>query len=454
MRSLIVVLLIMALGAGRATAGLPAAVDGAPLPSLAPVLKRVMPGVVNIATYARVKGIDHWFDDPFFRRFFDMPRLESDRRQRNSLGSGVVWQAERGLILTNHHVIQGAERIVVTTQDGADYQAVLVGSDQASDVALIRIDADNLTALPLGDSDRLEVGDFVVAIGNPFGLNQTVTSGIVSAKGRTDLGIDSYEDFIQTDASINPGNSGGALINLRGEWVGVNTAIYSPGRRGGNVDIGFAIQVNRAVAIARQLARHGRVQRVELGVAVQDLDADLAAAFNLTQRGGSVITDVVSGSPAFKAGLQPGDVVTDIDGKRIVNSAQLRNTVGLAAQGDELAVTLIREGRALTLTVLMTPGERAQLAGAQLDPRLAGARLQDVVVSRRDGGVARYVRFVAVKPRSRAAVHGIREDDTLLAYNRRSVRAIAELAALRRSAGALRTLTILRGDQRLALIFR
>ena len=454
MRLLISALLVVALCAGRGLAALPAAVDGAPLPSLAPVLKRVMPGVVNIATYSRVQGVDHWFDDPFFRRFFRLPQLESDRRRRNSLGSGVVLKAERGLILTNHHVIQDAESIVVTMQDGADYQATLVGSDQASDVALIRIDADGLTALPLGDSDRLAVGDFVVAIGNPFGLSQTVTSGIVSAKGRTGLGIESYEDFIQTDASINPGNSGGALINLRGELVGINTAIYAPGRRGGNVGIGFAIPVNRAVAIARQLERHGRVQRVALGVAVQGLDADLAAAFKLAGRGGSLITDVVRGSPAFKAGLQPGDVVIDIDGKRIVNSAQFRNTVGLAALGDELAVTLVRQGRTVALTIPMTPGERAQLNGAELDPRLAGARLQDVMVSRRDGGVARYARFVAVLPRSRAAVNGIREDDTVLAYNRQPVRSVAELTALRDRGAVLQSLTLLRGNRQLVVIFR
>ena len=241
-------------------AAIPAAIDGQPLPSLAPMLQRVQGAVVNIATEAEVtirRQANPFLDDPFFRRFFDQQPTQPRSQKRQGLGSGVVFDAAEGLILTNAHVIEGADKITVTLKDGREAIAQLVGTDKDSDVAVIQVELNNLMQIPLGNSDILQVGDFVVAIGNPFGLRQTVTSGIVSALGRSGLGIENYEDFIQTDASINPGNSGGALVNLRGELIGINTAIVAPS--GGNVGIGFSIPINMALQIKNQLVQHGEV---------------------------------------------------------------------------------------------------------------------------------------------------------------------------------------------------
>ncbi|WP_373054394.1 trypsin-like peptidase domain-containing protein, partial [Thioalkalivibrio sp.] len=296
MRRLIplLILAMAVLEAAPATAQLPAAVDGQPLPSLAPMLERTIPGVVNIATRARVvESASPLFDDPFFRRFFDVPERE---RERQGLGSGVIVDADAGTILTNSHVIARADTILVTLHDGRQYEAEVVGADPATDVAVIRIDADDLQAIPLADSDALRVGDFVVAIGNPFGLGQTVTSGIVSALGRSGIGGAGFEDFIQTDASINPGNSGGALVNLRGELVGINTALLARG--GGNIGIGFAIPANMARQIQEHLLAEGQVERGALGVEMQDLTPALAQAFGLDVSQGAVITRVVRGSAA------------------------------------------------------------------------------------------------------------------------------------------------------------
>ena len=258
--------------------GLPAIVDGQPLPSLAPMLEQTTAAVVNISTSGTMQDADPFFDDPFFKHFFDLPE-RSQRNQSQSLGSGVIVEASRGLVVTNHHVIENAEEIFVTLTDGRELTAELVGSDPVADIAVIRIEADNLLALQWADSDVLRVGDFVVAIGNPFGLGQTVTSGIVSALGRSGLGIEEIEDFIQTDASINPGNSGGALVNLRGELIGINTAIVGPS--GGNVGIGFAIPSNLAFDLMQQLVSDGEVRRGKLGVSLQELTEELEQVFGV-----------------------------------------------------------------------------------------------------------------------------------------------------------------------------
>src|SRR5690606_23789899 len=264
-----------------AQAQLPAAVDGQPLPSLAPMLELVTPAVVSIQSRSTVRLRDPLMDDPFFRRFFGLPATPRERVQQ-SLGSGVVVDAQRGLVLTNYHVIDGADDISVTLADGRVLEADHVGSDEDTDVALIRIPAENLSAIRLADSDAIAVGDFVVAVGNPFGLGQTVTSGIVSALGRSGLSGLGYQNFIQTDASINPGNSGGALVNLRGELVGINTAIFNPsGSRSGNIGIGFAIPANLAQRVMQQLLTFGEVRRGSLGVEAQDLDAALAATLGI-----------------------------------------------------------------------------------------------------------------------------------------------------------------------------
>jgi Do/DeqQ family serine protease len=337
--------------AGRATpaAVVPAPVAGALLDAergvltLAPLLADITPGVVNIAVRSRVeRPANPLVDDPFFRRFFDLPEVP---RQRDvlSAGSGVIVDARRGYVLTNSHVVANAAEVQVTLKDARTYPARLVGSDPATDVALLQVDARDLTAVPLGDSARLEVGDLVVAIGNPFGLGQTVTSGIVSALGRSGLGIEGYEDFIQTDASVNPGNSGGALVNSRGELVGINTAILGPS--GSNIGIGFAVPVNMARAVMTQLVEHGEVRRGRLGITIQDLTPALADAMSLDLRGGAVISAIEADSPAARAGLALGDVIVEVNGQPVLDADDLRNLIGLLPVGTDLAIVLYRDGR-------------------------------------------------------------------------------------------------------------
>jgi Do/DeqQ family serine protease len=285
------------------------AIDGEPLPSLAPVLERVTPSVVNIYTETRVQVRSPLLDDPFFRRFFNVPERARERISR-SLGSGVIVDAERGYILTNNHVIEGSTDISVTLHDGRSFSAEMMGTDPDTDLAMIRVEADELEELALADSRELRVGDFVVAVGNPFGLGQTVTSGIVSALGRAGVRGLEFQNFIQTDASINPGNSGGALINLRGELVGINSAIFTPS--GGNVGIGFAIPSSMAQYVMDQLIEFGEVRRGTLGLFVQDLSGELADALELDVNGGALVAEVVDDSPAAKSGIKAGDVIVSV----------------------------------------------------------------------------------------------------------------------------------------------
>jgi Do/DeqQ family serine protease len=317
------------------------------VPTLAPLLKEVTPAVVNIATKGH-ENVNPLYNDPLFRRFYKVPE-GAEQRETQAAGSGVIIDAKAGYVVTNNHVIEHADEIVVTLKDNRQLKAKLVGADPDTDVAVLKVEAKNLTALEIGDSDKLEVGDFVVAIGNPFGLGQTVTSGIVSALGRTGLGIESYENFIQTDASINPGNSGGALINLRGELIGINTAIVGPS--GGNVGIGFAVPINMARSVVQQLIAHGEVKRGRLGVEVEDLTPDIAEALHVEAAGGAVIKRVEPGSPARRAGLQAGDVILAIDGTPIQGSSDLRNRVGLTAVGQTVQLTILRHGSQQTVGV-------------------------------------------------------------------------------------------------------
>jgi serine protease DegQ len=318
-------------------------------PTLAPMLETVLPAVVNISTTSTVEEQDNTpLGGRSSKPYFKFPNMPPRERQQQSLGSGVIVNAEKGLILTSHHVIADADQVTVTLQDGRDFEAVTVGVDAETDVAVIKIGATNLKALPFGDSQSLRVGDFVVAIGSPFGLSQTVTSGIVSAVGRSGLGIEGYEDFIQTDASINPGNSGGALVDLNGELVGISTAIVGPA--GGNVGIGFAIPSRLAQSVMQQIVQYGEVQRGKLGVGVHDLTPDLAHALGLERGGGALISLVQPDSPAAKAGLRAGDVVTAIDGAPVANAGSLRNTVGLLQVGSEIKLDILRNGEKRTVT--------------------------------------------------------------------------------------------------------
>ncbi|MFO1352563.1 MAG: Do family serine endopeptidase [Gammaproteobacteria bacterium] len=327
----------------------PVATAAQPLPSLAPMLRRVAPAVVNISSEGKVKlQPNPLLDDPFFRRFFNIPKQPRERRAE-SLGSGVVIDAARGYIVTNHHVVDHADAITVTLNDGRQFKAKTIGVDPEADVAVIQIPAERLTALTLGDSDGLQVGDYVVAIGNPFGLGQTVTAGIVSALGRSGLGIEGYENFIQTDASINPGNSGGPLVNLRGELIGINTAILAPS--GGNIGISFAIPVNMVQGLVGQLLRYGQVRRGQIGISVQNLDAKLAQAFGLDNREGAVITQIAPGSAAASAGLRVGDLVTAVNGKTVRDADSLRNTIGLMQAGEQVGVDVLRAGKPLSINL-------------------------------------------------------------------------------------------------------
>ena len=314
------------------------------IPTLAPLVREVTPAVVNISVQGKVREDNPLYKDPVFREYFDLPKqLE---KEVSASGSGVIVDAQRGYVLTANHVVAQISTAQVTTKDGRKLSAKLVGRDAETDIAVLQIqNATELKAIPLGNSDRLDVGDFVIAVGNPFGLGQTVTSGLVSALGRTGLGKQGYEDFIQTDASINPGNSGGALINLKGELIGINTAIISPG--GGNVGIGFAVPVNMARAVMEQIVATGKVQRGRIGVSVRDLpDAMRTGGLQ-----GALIAEVLSGSSAHQAGMRKGDVVTTIDDIPVRSASQLRNKVGLSPVGQVLQLTLNRSGSIQTMTI-------------------------------------------------------------------------------------------------------
>ncbi len=412
--------------AAPAFATLPAEVDGQPLPTLAPMLERTTLAVVNVSSKTRIQVRNPFFDDPFFRRFFDMPDVPQERVQQ-SLGSGVIVDAARGLVLTNNHVIERADEVTVTLHDGRTLNAEVIGRDPDTDVAVVRIPAENLTALALADSDRLRVGDFVVAIGNPFGLGQAVTSGIVSALGRSGLRGLGYQNFIQTDASINPGNSGGALVNLRGELVGINTAIFSPS--GGNVGIGFAIPSNLARNVMNQLMAFGEVKRGSLGVQAQDLDARLARALGLDEGRGAVVTQVVPDSPADRARLQAGDVITKIDGKPVASADELANIEGLLPIGKALTVEFLRENGLRSTELTLIASSAQQLAGEKLDPRLAGARFGELSQREKQAGISG-IKVLSVTDGSVAARNGLAAGDIIFGVNRYEVENLAALTKL------------------------
>jgi serine protease Do/serine protease DegQ len=318
------------------------------------MIRKVSPAVVNVATRGTLRDRgpqSPLLQDPFFRRFFEPPPGTAREHPFMSAGSGVICDARQGYIVTNAHVVENASEITVTLQDGRDLKAELVGSDQPSDVAVLRVSATGLSQMPLGDSSRLEVGDFVVAIGNPFGLQHTVTSGIVSGLSRTGINPDGYEDFIQTDASINPGNSGGALVNLRGELIGINAEILSS--NGGNIGIGFAIPVNMVRNVMEQLVKYGAVRRGQLGVSMYTVTPDIAHSLGLASTSGALVSRVVEGSPADKAGVRVGDVITSVNGQPVRSNSELRNAIGLSSVGDRIDIGLLREGKPLKLLAVI-----------------------------------------------------------------------------------------------------
>ncbi len=431
--------------AGGVHAGIPPITDGEGTPTLAPILEQVTPAVVNIAVLSRSPEEDNpMLQDPFFRRFFGLP----ERAQPQiSAGSGVIVDSALGHVLTNHHVIKDARQIVITLKDGRQIEARLLGSDAGTDIALLKVEAEKLTAIRFADSDRLRVGDYVLAIGNPFGIGQTVTSGIVSALGRTGLSMEGYEDFIQTDASINPGNSGGALVNLRGELVGINTAIIGPS--GGNVGIGFAVPSNMARAVMSQLAKHGEVRRGRIGLTTQEITPELAKAFALSSNQGAVVVDIAPDSPAAKAGLKRGDVVVAVNGRGIRGSSDLRNQIGLMAVGEDVEFKVLRNGRELVLKARVEPLRAATALGNQIVAELQGATVGTV----ESGGKPNAVMIVEVEPDSPAWSHGLRPGDVIVAVNRRKVSSVRELIAALKAPGRA-VLSVVRGDYVFAIVLR
>jgi Do/DeqQ family serine protease len=411
------------LGAPGAFAALPAPpaspAEAAPMPSLAPMVKRVSAAVVNIATRGTIKEKpgqrNPLLDDPFFRRFFDVPPDSRPReRQFQSAGSGVIVDAKNGYIITNHHVVENASEITVTLLDNRSFSAKVVGSDEGADIAVLQAKQPNLVAMALGDSAKLEVGDYVVAIGNPFGLQHTVTAGIVSALGRTGINPDGYEDFIQTDASINPGNSGGALVNLRGELVGINSAILSGS--GGNIGIGFAIPVNMAKGVMEQLIKYGQVKRGVLGVNIYDVTPDVAKEYGLNEAAsGALVAGVAQGSAAEHAGIKTGDIIVSINGTPIKGATELRNTIGMQRVGDQVEIGLLRDGKPLKVSALVAEHSESEAANAvDVHRGLEGADLADAPD-------AAGVLVRAVQDGSPAARAGLHANDVIVAVGRSPV---------------------------------
>ncbi len=453
MKTLLAGLLLLSFSASP-SAALPTEVDGQQLPSLAPMLERTTPAVVNIATRGKARRVVELPlpRDPLFRRFFEVPNIERVQ-ETSSLGSGVIVDAENGLILTNYHVIENAYEIKVTLTDGREMQAEIIGRDPDTDVAVIQVSGDSLVEVPIADSSALRVGDFVVAIGNPFGLGQTVTSGIVSALGRSGLGIESIEDFIQTDASINLGNSGGALVNLRGELVGINTAIYGAGNQG-SIGIGFAIPINMAYDIMRQLIDHGEVKRGRLGAQGQDLTAQLAQAFGIEPSNGFIVTRIEAGSPAYRSGLEVGDVIVAANNKPIRSTRDMHNLVGLQRMGQTIDLLLYRDGAEIELPVLIQPIEINKLGGGVIHPKLAGATIGEMHEQHLQRGRVDYLKIMKVEPGSNAEQSGFRVGDIIFSINKQLARTFDEVFALVENNGNGMIMNVQRGKRELYILLK
>jgi serine protease Do/serine protease DegQ len=422
---------------GLAQAQLPEKVGDTPVPSLAPIIKKTSPAVVNIATKGKIREARNpLLDDPFFRRFFDAPNIPRER-EFQAAGSGVIVDAKNGYIITNAHVIENADEITVTLQDDRQVKATVVGKDTGSDVAVLKVTAKNLVEMPLADSDKAEVGDFVIAIGNPFGLQHTVTSGIISALGRSGINPEGYEDFIQTDASINPGNSGGALVDLDGRLVGINSAIFS--RSGGNIGIGFAIPSNMVKAVMAQLIEFGEVKRGILGVTLRDLTPAVADSLGLGNTRGALVGQVIEGSAAEKAGIKAGDIITSINGKAVSNSSEARNVIGLQRIGDKVEIGVTRDGQPRRLSAVIAQRDDATPQGAaEIHPAFEGAALGN---AGSNGGVL----IQSVAEGSPAAAQGLRPQDIIIGIGRQRITNMDDLRAAVKNATAF-TITIRRGN--------
>ena len=417
------------------------------MPSLAPMVKRVSPSVVNIATRGTIKEQGQrnpLLDDPFFRRFVPQD-VQPRERPFQSEGSGVIVDSKNGYIITNHHVVENASEIRITLLDDRSFTATVVGSDEGSDIAVLQAKQPNLVAMALGDSSRLEVGDYVIAIGNPFGLQHTVTAGIVSALGRSGINPDGYEDFIQTDASINPGNSGGALVNLRGELIGINSAILS--RSGGNIGIGFAIPVNMVKGVMDQLIKYGEVKRGVLGVNIYDVTPDIAKEYGLSESSGALVAGVVQGSSAERAGVKTGDIITTVNGVTMKGAGELRNAIGMMRVGDKVEIGLLRDGKPRKVIALIAERNDTETANAaEINKGLEGAELGDAADG--GGGLVK-----AVQEGSPSAQAGLRANDTIIAVGRTPVASTKALREIAKGANVL-VLNVRRGSNLLLIPIR
>jgi serine protease DegQ len=432
--------------ATSATAGIPFFSKNDKMPSLAPMLQETTPAIVSIAVEGTQTSRQQVPE--MFRYFFGNPQQSPQERPFRGLGSGVIIDAENGYVVTNNHVVDNADKITVKLTDGREFTAEKLGADAQSDIALLKIDSDNLTQVALSNSDELLVGDFVVAIGNPFGLSQTVTSGIVSALGRSGLNIGGYEDFIQTDAAINRGNSGGALVNLRGELVGINTAIFGP--NGGNVGIGFAIPSNMMKSLVDQILEFGEVRRGLLGILGNDVDAGLAEALNSPANKGAFVNEVSEGSAASKAGIQSGDIITAINGNELHSFNELRAKIASLGAGAKVKLTIIRNGEKQMVDVVLDAAEALMAEAKDMHPALEGASF--VTGTDRNGNPA--VEVTEVAEGSPAARIGLRVDDVIVGVNRQRINSLTALAESIEEASGVIALNVQRGNSNLFVIIR
>ena len=423
-------------------AALPNEINNQPISSLAPLVKQVAPAVVNIRVSQTVTRRSP-YNDEMFRRFFGMPNNPGNSREVQSAGSGVIVDAINGYILTNHHVIEGAEKIQISLINGDTLDAEVIGSDPATDIALLKVDSKNLIDIKIGDSDIVQVGDFVIAIGNPFGLSHTVTSGIVSALGRTGISNNGYEDFIQTDASINPGNSGGALVNMKGELVGINSAIIS--RSGGNVGIGFAVPSEIAQSIMQQILDFGEVRRGLLGVSIQSIDPENASALGVEIDYGALISSIEPGSAAEKAGLQVDDIIIQIDNEKISNSRELANAIGLKGSGEEVEIQLVRNNNKINVIAILGQQQLSRSEGTDIHPGLVGASFASA--STMSGGG---VEVSTVESGSAAFQRGLRSGDLITAVNRQQVENLQQLQKIAKQSNIL--FLLIQRDNRMLMI--
>ena len=417
--------------------------------TIAPIVEQIVPTVVSIAVRGDIQeDFDPLLSDPFFRKFFGLaPDSAPSRRGFQSTGSGVVVDAKRGYILTNNHVIENATDITVTLVGGTAYHAKIIGTDPETDLAVVQISAPDLKAIDWGDSSQLHVGDYVAAIGNPFGLGQTVTLGIISALGRGGLGIEGYENFIQTDASINPGNSGGALIDMGGKLIGINSAIIGPS--GGNVGIGFAIPVSMAKGVMNELIKNGAIRRGLLGVAIQDLDEKLAKALRVPVQKGGLVSQVDEHSPAEIAGMKPGDVVVAINGTAVNGAAELRNTIGAHAPGDKLSLTLMREKQEVIVDVALGEQPQKTVATPSVPLTRGEGYLYGTVLGNPDGsnnsqGVTKGAIILSLEDNSRAATAGLQAGDVIIAINQRTVGSPEDVLRMSEQAGEVLLVSVRR----------